>query len=229
MTPPGGSRQTNALAMRPNKFSTLCFLALLAVLAAPPVSAREKIQALPPEVGAELAGQSLSIARHEKPSFVASTAGKAGFAIFGTGAMIANGNRLVQENAIADPAEIVAAILLPALAAKWQLLAAGDQAVIVPSKEVKAISAALPGADLVLDIRSTGWSYSYFPTHWGTYWVGYGVQVRLIDARSSAIHANMFCGAVTRKHPHPPSREQLVAEQAQLLKDILANLAWTCA
>lgn len=79
--------------------STMCSLVPFAVLAVLPVSAREKVHALPLEVGAELAGRSLSIARHEKPSFVASTAGKASFAMFGTGAMIANGNRLVQENA----------------------------------------------------------------------------------------------------------------------------------
>lgn len=215
--------------MRRNRLPSLCSIALFVTLAASQVSAREKIEPLPPEIGAELAGRSLTIARHDKPSFIAGTAGKAGFALLGTAAMVANGNRLVRENAIADPADIVASTLAPALATKWQLVVEIGEAVTVPSSEVNVIAGAVPGGDLVLDVRSTGWSYTYFPTRWGSYWVGYGVQVRLIDLKRTAIIANMFCGADTRKHPHPPSREQLVAEQAQLLKDILANLAWTCA
>jgi hypothetical protein len=42
-------------------------------------------------------------------------------------------------------------------------------------------------ADYLLDVRSGGWMFAYYPTHWGKYWVGYSVQVQLIDKRAGRL------------------------------------------
>ena len=53
---------------------------------------------------ASLQGKTLTVAKREKPSFGAMTAGKAAFGMIGAAAMIAKGNSIVQENNIEDPA-----------------------------------------------------------------------------------------------------------------------------
>ena len=40
--------------------------------------------------------------------------------------------------------------------------------------------------------------------------------------------ADVACNTNTIKHPAPPSKEALLDNQAQLLKDVLAALSWNC-
>jgi hypothetical protein len=99
---------------------------------------------------------------------------------------------------------------------------------ITPGNDLKQIIAAAPGTDFILDIRSIGWNFNYYPTHWGTYWVGYGVQVQLVDTKAGTVVSNMPCGNNTMKNAAAPSKEALLENGAQLLKDVLASSSWTC-
>ena len=203
---------------------------LLATFAASPLLARPKLAPLPEATAATLAGKTLAITRRgEKPSFIAMTAGKAGFAIFGVGAMAVEGNRIVRENGIADPADTVEAVLVPAFVKQFGTKLTPESGhAIAPGNDLKQIIGVAPGADLILDIRSIGWNFAYYPTHWGTYWVGYGVEVQLIDARSGTVLADSPCGANTQKNAAAPSKDALIGNGAQLLKDVLASLSWNC-
>ena len=95
-------------------------------------------------------------------------------------------------------------------------------------KKPAAIAKLHPDADYVLDVRSGGWNYAYFPTKWGSYWVGYSAQVQLIDAKTGKLVANEACNISTHDNPSPPSREQLHADGAKLLKDVVGSLGWGC-
>ena len=97
------------------------FLALtIATFTAVPSLARPKLAPLPEATAATLAGKTLAITRRgEKPSFMAMTAGKATFALLGAGAMAVEGNRIVRENGIADPADTVEAVLVPAFVKRF--------------------------------------------------------------------------------------------------------------
>jgi hypothetical protein len=209
----------------------LWFLLLAGLFTAPVTSARQKGTPLADPTASTLAGKTLAITRRgEKPSFVAGTAGKATFALLGVAAMVSEGNRIVNENRIADPADIVEGALVPALVKQFgvQLLPGGSDA-ITPGNHLQQIIEAKPGADLILDIRSIGWNFNYYPTRWGTYWIGYGVQVQLIDVKSATVLSEMPCGGNTQKNAAAPSKEAMLENGAQLLKDTLAALSWTCA
>lgn len=208
----------------------ILLILLLTGLTATPSWARAKLIPLPEATAAALAGKTLAITRRgEKPSFIAATAGKATFALLGVGAMVAEGNRIVRDNSIADPADTLETELVPALVKQYGVKLTPESGhVITPGNDLKQIIAAAPGADLILDIRSIGWNFNYYPTHWGTYWVGYGVQVQLIDTKSSTVVSNMPCGNNTMKNAAAPSKEALLENGAQLLKDVLASSSWTC-
>jgi len=77
-------------------------------------------------------------------------------------------------------------------------------------------------------VRSGGWMYAYYPTRWGSYWVGYSVQVQLVDTKTGRQVSNVACNSSTHENPNSPSREQLVANEAKLLKDVTASLGWVC-
>jgi hypothetical protein len=204
---------------------------LLLVSAAPCAFARDKVQPIAPDVAAALTGKTLGVTRRaEKPSFIAMTAGKATFAVLGVAAMAADGNKLVKDNQIADPADIIESALVAALVKHYGLVPnPAGVSTITPGNDLKQIIAAQPGADLILDIRTIGWQYAYGSTHWSSYWVSYAVETKLIDASSGKQLTHQSCSSNTQKHAVHPSREQLVENQAQLLKEVLGHLSWNCA
>lgn len=206
-------------------------LTLIALATAAPTLAREKVSPIPEAAAATLAGKSLAVTRRGVlPSFMAMTAGKASFALIGAAAMASDGNRLVKENNIADPADTVEAILTPAFIKQYGVTPASPSGhSITPGNDLKQIIGAAPGADLILDIRSIGWNFAYYPTHWATYWVGYGVEVQLIDTKAAKVLADARCATNTNKNAAPPSRESLTTNGAQLLKDVLSSLSWDCS
>lgn len=200
----------------------------LLLAAAAPVSAKDKLIPLSEADGATLAGKTIALTLHERPSFVAMTAGKATFGLLGSGAMIAAGNKLVDENKVPDPAEIVRSNLSVALRDHYGAQLLPVDTTPTKAKKPKDIAATHADADYVLDVRSAGWSYAYYPTKWGSYWVGYSVQVQLVDTKTGKQVSNAACGANTRENANSPSQEQLHADGARLLKDVTASLGWTC-
>lgn len=203
---------------------------VLAACAIGPAMARPKLVPLPEASAASLAGKSLAVTRRGvKPSFMAMTAGKAGFALLGAGMMAAEGNRMVNENNIPDPADTVESALVPAIVKQFGVRLTPESGhSITPGNEIKQIVGASPGTELVLDIRSIGWNFAYYPAHWGTYWVGYGVEVQLIDAKSGQVLADAPCSSNTHDSKAAPSKEALTGNGARLLKDVLSSLAWNC-
>ena len=200
----------------------------IAMLLAPPLAAKDALIQLSAADAAGLNGKSLALTMHQRPDFVAMTAGKASFALFGAGAMIATGNKLVDENGIADPAILLREQLTRGLKDAFGVVPSTPDATATAFTKPNELAALHPESDYVLDVRSAGWNYAYYPTQWSTYWVGYSVQVQLIETESKRVVSNAACNANTNKHPHPPSREALLANDAKLLKDVTAGLGWTC-
>lgn len=191
-------------------------------------TAKDKLIPLTDADAALLKDKTVALTVHERPSFSAMTAGKASFGLFGAGAMISAGNKLVDENHVQDPAEIVRTNLSASLRdAHGVTLLATDTA---PTKATKPkdIAALHPEADYVLDVRSGGWMYAYYPTRWGSYWVGYSVQVQLVDTKTNRQVSNAACNANTRDNPNSPTQDQLHADGAKLLKDVTTSLGWVC-
>jgi hypothetical protein len=204
----------------------LCaFVALLSLTAT--AKDKDKVAALPASAAASLQGKVLAVTRHKKADFVAMTAGKATFALLGAGAMIVAGNKIVEENQIADPADIFETELAPAIAKKFGMTLKSGSGLLVDGKKPKEIVAVQPDADYILDLQSNGWNFGYYPADWNTYWIGYAVQASLFDKSGKQL-SKMACYSDTQKHDRSPGKDEMLANNAQLLKDVTASLGWKC-
>lgn len=203
---------------------SIAALVLFATLAA----AKDKPLPLAAEAATQLRDKTVTITRHEKPSFTAMTAGKAGFALIGSIAMVSAGNAIVRENEIADPADIVEHELVGALTRHYGLQAPAAPALVIKEEKLKDLLALKVDTDYLLDVRSGSWNFAYYPTQWGKYWVGYSVQVQLVDKRAGKLVSNLACNANTNKQQPYPTKDAMLADKAQLLKDITGSLGWRC-
>lgn len=161
---------------------------------------------------ASLQGKTLTVAKRDKPSFGAMTAGKAALGLIGAAAMIAKGNSIVQENNVEDPAGYIATELANDLATAHFMT-------VVPAEG---------GADILLDVRTVNWSFVYFPTDWNSYRVIYSTKLKLTDTKSRKVLAEGFCARIPEKSDGAPGYEELMADQAARLKEELKAGADQC-
>jgi len=203
-------------------------LVLIACLFTSSVIAKDKMLPLPEAAAVNLQGKTLVVTRHKVPPYTAMTAGKAAFAILGAGAMIAEGNKIISENEVPDPAALLEAQLAPAFAKQYGMQLKPASVPMIDVEKPKQIAATQTDTDYILDIRSGGWMSSYYPSDWAKYWILYSVQVQLVNAKDGTLVSNMACNASTHKHPNSPGKDQMLANKAQLFKDVSAAHGWTC-
>ena len=184
----------------------LCAMAALCGCATP--------EKAPPPPTAAYAGKPLATIVHKAPDFAAvtwTTAKMMGNASVGnTG--VSEGNELVREFAIADPAADVTASLASDLSAVLKT-APGDST---------------HGTGLLLDIETVGWAFSYIPEDAVHYQVKYMGRARLIDAATAADIASVPCRWESNAKD-APGYDDLLAGSGALLKDMLASAAKDCA
>jgi len=90
-----------------------------------------------------------------------------------------------------------------------------------------------PGADLILDIRTSKWGI-HSPKTESTrrkihYVAGYEGSFRLIDARKSAVVAEATCKIQFSNRGDPPTIKELLEDDCALLDEGLTLSAQTCA
>lgn len=181
-----------------------------------------------PASGNALKEQTLTQTVRKMPDFAAITAGKAAFAMIGAIAMISEGNRIIAANHVADPADQIARGLADVLkTSRGARIVAGSTS--VAAEEPAVISAAVgPAAKYVLDVQTMGWSFGYFPTDWTHYRVTYAARARLIDTTSKSVIAEGMCRHMPETNAGAPTHEQLLANDAALLKHELSLAATAC-
>lgn len=201
-------------------------LIVLAVLAAGCVSTKNV--PVSDEAMTSMNGKSLAVAKRDRPKFAAMTAGKAMFGLVGAAAMIEAGNRIVAENNVNDPAVYIANVLAADLARESGLVVDASLDAVTDSKDVAELAGEYQQYDYLLDVRTVDWSFGYFATDWNNYRVMYSAKLRLIDTRNRKVVAEGFCSRIPEKSDGAPSHEQLLANQAQLLKSELSLAAEHC-
>jgi hypothetical protein len=174
-----------------------------------------------------IANREVTVARREKPDFVAATTGRALGGLFlpagmGMALMTSAGNELVAKNNIEDPAGYIGERMSHALAAKYGITVS-SRSIALSDDVVQAILKNNPGVDLVLDVGTTEWRF-FSPPGSDMYHVGYVVRLRLIDAKGGSVIAEGGCKAVSG--PTPPG--ELVANGAERLKKDLRAAADGC-
>jgi hypothetical protein len=180
-----------------------------------------------PETSAQLQGKTVALTSYKTPDFVAFSAGKAAFAILGAAAMISEGNAIVQQNNIEDPAIAIGKGLQDKLKAAKNV-APATAPIATESDDLSSILSKSSGAQYILDYQTLNWMFNYYPTDWSHYKVTYGGRLRLIDVVTKSVVAESGCSAVQGDDKNPPTKDQLLDNNAQLLKSYLAKAASDC-
>jgi hypothetical protein len=173
-------------------------------------------------------GRTIAVSSRERPAFAAMTAGKAMFGAIGGAAMVMAGNKIVEENEVQDPAQIISQKLLETFSTGHSLKLVSTDGVIAKGMKVDDLSKQYSGADILLDVQTTGWNLAYFPTDWNSYRVIYAAKLRIIDTHKSKVLAEGFCSRVPEKTDSAPSYDQLLENKADRLKQELALAAEFC-
>ena len=182
----------------------------------------------PTGTSAAYEGKPLTTVTYKKPSFAALTWGKAAIGGMLAGlAEISEGNRVINENAVDDPAVAIAGKLTPFFAEKMKTTG-GAVLADQDGNDVKKLSLAAGGHGVVLDVETINWMFLYFPFDWSHYKVMYTGRARLIDAETGKEIALVPC-QWDSGDKDPPDYDALLGDHAALLKAKLATAAETCA
>jgi hypothetical protein len=166
-------------------------------------------------------GKSVALTVRPRSDFIATTAGKASFGLVGALAMIGAGKSVVAENGIEEPAPSMNAALLKVAQDHFGLMPAATSPVTVDTTDPAALAKAAAGADLLFDMQTIGRGYRYLPLDWTHYVVDSSFKFRIVDVGQKKIVAEVFCAQTTQKDSTHPSGEELLANKATRLKEIL--------
>jgi hypothetical protein len=133
----------------------------------------------------------------------------------------------VQDNAIPDPAISISEGLGKKLASVRSMKAAASGKVVEDDK-VEALTSSHAGVDYLVDVKTLTWMINYYPNNWSGYRVTYSARVRLIDAAAKRVVAESACSTVQGDDAKPPSKDDLLAANASLLKSFLDKGAAVC-
>jgi hypothetical protein len=193
--------------------------------AAPPAGALDGFQ-----------GQLLSVVTYRKPDFMPTTYGKvASGALLGlvgglVAAAAAPDRDIIEKNAIKDPAEEISRRLSESLASNLKpsatrMITERDPA----SNDEAKISTATGKAGLILDVQTLVWGFIYLPLDLTHYKLMYTARSRLIDAARGKQLAQAPCTYDDPDTNPRPSYDEMLADNAAKLKDMLKKATDFCA
>jgi hypothetical protein len=175
----------------------------------------------------EIKDKEIALSQRVRPDFAATTPARAAFGGLGAAMTINEGNKIIRENGVEDPALYIAQTLASDLQGRYKTRLSPKGAPVA-SDEVGELVKNANGSDLVLDIRTINWSFVYFPTSWGKYRVIYSARLRLVDAKSGRVLAEGGCHRVPEQTAQSPTYDELVANSAARLKQELRTAADFC-
>src|SRR5262249_38033840 len=126
-----------------------------------------------------------------------------------------------------DPAVAISDTLANALAKRFSLRVLPADGSLTQATTPRELAARHRDSDLVLEVRTSDWGFH--PTKLGRYGATYDRRVRLLGARTGNVLAEGVCS----QHPVPtsdgPTYDQLLANDAALLKQMLGSIAVSCS
>jgi len=171
-------------------------------------------------------GQPLTLIVHKKASFLAMTSGKAAFAMFGALAALSEGDKVVKDNNIADPAGAIADRIGTELAGRLKTPAPVTVSEFDEDSNTD-IAKAAGGKGLAFYVEAVGWGFSYYSTSWGHYHVNYDARMRLVDAATGQTIAQAPCKYETGEDG-APDYDTMMADNAAFIKKVMASAADSC-
>ena len=208
------------------KYSLNFFMAAVFIYAcASPASKEIKI-----ENTKNMSDKNLVRTQYEKPNFIAGTATTGAFAMLGAVAAISQGNSLIEKNNVGDPAIKIGDELCKYICEKYNLKMLDNLGKKSSSNEINDLINEYREANYILDIKTTGWGFGYFPGDWNNYYVNYSSFLRVIDTETKEIIAQGACVRMPKYEDtnKAPTYDYLVENNAQGLKNELNDSADYC-
>ncbi|MBB6557849.1 hypothetical protein HNP48_000513 [Acidovorax soli] len=176
-----------------------------------------------------LKNQTLASTAREKSDFAMLTPGSAMVGgLIGGLIMISAGNKLVADHNLQDPA-VPISLGLARVLENHQGTRLVAPAIATDVVDAQQIAAAGKGkAKFVLDVKTTGWHASYFPTGWGRYRINYWATARLINVNTQSVIAQGGCRRTPEQTDKSPTYDELWADQATVAKKELELIAQEC-
>jgi hypothetical protein len=171
---------------------------------------------------------SVIISKREKPPFLATTALNVQFALLGAAAQISSGNKIINENQVEDPAIYIANELAKTLESQLGITQITTSASKTTTNNVKTLAEQYKSADILLDVQTTHWQSIYYISDWNNYKVLYAAKLRLIDTKNQKVLAESSCSKNQDDKENSPSYDQLIANNATVLKAALKSHADAC-
>ncbi len=184
------------------------------------------------ELNKSFANKTLAVTKRGVPAFAATTSTdvltSALFGAIGGLNTISLGNKIITSNNVDDPAIYIGDVLSKDFSAEFNATFIDRNDVVLTSENVKKIIEQYDGIDYLMDVRTINWSFVYFPTTWGKYRVIYSAKLRLIGVQQGTVAAEGFCSRVPEKTSDAPSYEEMLANEAFIIKRELNIAANKC-
>ncbi len=206
-------------------------LAVLGVLVATVGCASTETVRLADNPGVSLAGKQLHSTREAPPSFLAMTPIHGGLAAFGAMAAFSEGDTLVVQEGIENPANMIEDAIARHLRSRHNAAGSGRALLFDDDKpdDLAAWARQNNVRDLIVDVETNGWGFNYQGFNFSSYTVGYSATFRLIDPATGDVLAQHFCSGGSHDDPEgAPTHDQLLANNAALLKSLLNQRAEAC-
>jgi hypothetical protein len=164
------------------------------------------------------------------PELIDTTPAKAGFGLVGALVAISAGSQIVKDNEIENPAGQVAADVAKAYAAAHSYRVADTPLAvekIAAQEDLKAATA--QGARYLVTAGSPGMNLLYFSFDWTHFDLMYSQVVVITDVTENKIVARSRCFIRTKKRDGLMGHDQLLADKAAALKQLIRDKAGECA
>lgn len=170
---------------------------------------------------AALRGKAVALTDRPRAGLFAMTRGYGMLGGIGAGIMLAHGENIIKDNNIQDPAPQINHSLLLAAQGQYGIVPVSTPPVHVDTTDlVQLAQAAGSGVDVLFDVQETARQFRYRPFGPG-YIVESAFKFRIIDVHSSAMIAEGFCFQSTKDDPARPSDDNLLDNDAAMLKQTL--------
>ena len=170
--------------------------------------------------------------KHSKPPvLIDTTPAKASFALVGAFAAISAGHAIVVDNDIEDPSGDMARDIATAYAAAHGGQVAdqpiSDDHLWTRAKADKLVEQS-NSASYIVDVDPPGMNLIYFSFDWVHFDLMFGSAVRIIDTSNNQVVSHARCFLKPQKSADLMGHEQLLADRATGLKQLIARKSQAC-
>ncbi|GAB3527587.1 hypothetical protein [Photobacterium alginatilyticum] len=145
------------------------------------------------------------------PDFPAQTALNVQFGLIGFATAVSNGNDMIINNQVKDPARDIAKELGSGLSENYNVKVVEAEETVSAESDVADLVKSHAGYDYILDVKTLGWGSIYFLDDFDNYKVMYTAHARLIDTATEVTIVEELCSYVPDyvETNDAPSYEQL--------------------